>query len=319
MTARHGVGVLLAVLCAGVAAAAPAPGRPPGAPPAASGSAAASGSVAATAPRPATTASTAPSGSSAPGAGAGDEDDEDEGPDIPPPPEYRDPPSAPLPQPRAGTQSPSTVVESRPTEVAERAVVGADVGVVARAAAGGSATYAAGPSAGGFVRFDPWDWLGARLAVDWSRHDVDLSGWSSGLGAGTALTSPPLEALRMRVRLEPTWRPAPRLRLWVGVGAAWTRLVAPEPATTGALLVRSSERTGVSTDLDVAVGGAFAVVPRWLLLELAVGGALPLTQSGTAFEGRLQGIDQQGRLQHLAPLPRLESAIEARLGVGLVL
>lgn len=198
-------------------------------------------------------------------------------------------------------------------------MLGAEGGVVARVAAGSSASYAPAPVVGGFVRFDPWPWLGTRLGADWASHGVDLGAAPTGLGAGTTVTSDPIEALRLRARLEPTWRAGTRLRLWGGAGASWTRLVAPEPRTRGELAVRSTERTGVSTDLELAIGGGYEIWPDWVVIELSLGGALPLAQSGTAFSGPLQGIDQHGRLQHLRPLPRFEGVFEPRLGLGLLL
>jgi hypothetical protein len=127
------------------------------------------------------------------------------------------------------------------------------------------------------------------------------------------------EALKVTVigaRLEPTWVVTPQLRLWVGAGVAWGRVVADEPDTQPP--VASSERSGVLVEFTGSLGASYDVIPRWLCVSLLLSGGVPTNQSGDVFDSQ-QVINQAGQIDYLGPLPKFENTFSALVGLGLIL
>jgi hypothetical protein len=198
--------------------------------------------------------------------------------------------------------------------------LGPVLGVSYRGSDSSSIRYHAGPTYGAQARVDVLRWLGVRALVTNSHHAVHVD--RGALLAGTDADQPGLSVLQLGARVEPTWPVTPRLRLWVGIGAAWDRIWADKPILTG-LPVQAANRTGAAAEYSAALGGTFDAIPRWLALSFCVSGAVVTAQSGSMFE-RLQGVDEsvqrpRNPVVYMAPLPDFEGSFAALLSAGLLL
>ncbi len=88
--------------------------------------------------------------------------------------------------------------------------------------------------------------------------------------------------------------------------------------STGAISIRTAERTGVGLEFSGALGASVDIVPDWLAATLAVSGAFVTNQSGDVFN-TTQGFDQSGAQIAIGGLPRFASSLSALAGIGLVL
>ncbi|MBN2194577.1 MAG: hypothetical protein JW751_17295 [Polyangiaceae bacterium] len=200
----------------------------------------------------------------------------------------------------------------------------------------GPAEYSPGFAWVGSARIPISSWMGLRFLVRHSNHPVEVE--RGGLAAPSevaalgamAFDQPPIEAWLMAARLEPTWVLAPRLRLWLGLGAGWLRILAPP--TEGTLpgctpwMVADTEvscrlatgsRTGLGTELDATLGATVELVPRWLALNVSTGLGAVLAQSGTLYASQ-QAI-AAGSLHRLTGFPSVGASSTFLVGLGLML
>jgi hypothetical protein len=170
------------------------------------------------------------------------------------------------------------------------------------------------------ARVEVLPWLGARAIV--TRSNIPVTIAPGALLAGTRADQPSLDVLELGGRVEPTWLVNPRTRLWFGLGAAWNRIRAEEPALSGRP-VQGARRSGVGVEYMAALGGTFDVIPKWLAVSASLSASALGAQSGNVFEP-LQAIDESiarpnDPLVHIAGLPKFEAAYSALLGIGLLL
>ncbi len=232
----------------------------------------------------------------------------------------------------ADEPEPEPVPESPPIEREERKVLlGPDIGYTLLLPRGDApVSFEAGFTWGGHARVEVLDWLGVRLSARNSRHAVDLAPGAlrtpdAGVLDGVALEHPPLDIWTLGARLEPTWVATPRLRLWGGLGVGWARI---ETGEVEARLSECSEqcdlhteqRRGSASELDVALGSTYDVIPRWVAASLEVSGAgFVGPQVGSLFrEDEPMQAFVDGSMLHVAALPELGSAWALRLSVDLV-
>ncbi len=227
-------------------------------------------------------------------------------------------------------------------ERVRRVTLGVDLGMQALPARSGGADYAAGLAWAGSARVELAPWMGLRLIARQSSHAVTLTrpalvGADGRSAPGdTELRQDALEAWALAARLEPTWVMTPRLRLWVGLGAAWLRVEAPAAegtlgggcaprevaGTTTSCEIVTSARSGLGTELGATLGTSVDLVPHWLTLNLSTGLAAVVDQSGSLFGSR-HGSPQQafadGSLYLVGDYPRFASSASLLVGLGLIL
>jgi hypothetical protein len=224
----------------------------------------------------------------------------------------------PPPPPRSDEQEPRPYLYTfRPLTKDRHIEVGPDAGVWFRTAKGDSVAYGPGVAWGIHARAELWEYLGFTAYFSRARHSVDVPRGSLGL-ADTEVDQPPLDVTQVGARLEPTLRPTPTLRLWLGLGVGWGHIKGDAPTMTGANAATYADRTGAYLEYSAALGATWDVIPNWLAISLSASGGLVTNQSGDLFHDH-QVIGKDGTLLRLAALPELESSYAALLGVGIVL
>jgi hypothetical protein len=231
-----------------------------------------------------------------------------------PPPDTQ-PPPAPPPAPTAGEQQPGPYYAPEPPERARKLGIGPDFGITVRPAEGNETSYSPGFTWGAHLRIELASFLGLRAYFNNTRHAVDVPTGAIGPTSDTEVDQDDLAVTVLGARLEPTWVVTPELRLWVGAGIAWGRVVADEPSTRPA--VASSDRS-VLLELTGSLGASYDLIPHWLCLSLLVSGGVPTNQSGDVFD-RQQVINQAGLIEYLGGLPEFESTFSVLAGFGLIL
>ncbi|MBI3206069.1 MAG: hypothetical protein HYZ29_31325 [Myxococcales bacterium] len=219
--------------------------------------------------------------------------------------------------PRADEQEPRPVFGAGATEAERHLEIGPDFGIWSRPAKGETVEYAPGFAWGAHVRAELLPFLGLRAYFDNSTHAVDVPRGALGLD-GTQIEQPDLQVFQLGARLEPTFMPAPTLRLWAGVGVAWARATAPAPSSTGAMQIRHADRSGVFLEYSGALGATWDFVPRWLAATLSVSGGLLTDPSGDLFD-EAPVNDGAGGTAKMGGLPEFSASYVAQLGVGLIL
>lgn len=219
--------------------------------------------------------------------------------------------------PRADEQEPRPVLR-RGSEQAERHLeIGPDFGIWARPAKGDKVEYSPGFAWGGHVRAELLPFLGFRAYVSNSTHTVRVPRGALGLD-GTQLNQPDLQVFQLGARLEPTFMPAPTVRLWAGLGAAWARATAPAPSSSGAMQVRYADRSGVFLEYSAALGATWDFVPRWLAATVSLSGGLVSDPSGDLFHEHSVS-DGSGGTVKMGGFPEFSASYCAALGVGMIL
>jgi len=224
----------------------------------------------------------------------------------------------PPPPPRSDEQEPRPYLHTfRPLTKDQHIEVGPDAGVWFRTAKGDGVEYAPGFAWGVHARAELWQYLDFAAYFNRAQHSVDVPRGSLGL-ADTDVEQPALDVLQIGARLEPTLRPIPPLRLWLGLGVAWGHITADAPTISGANAATYADRTGVYLEYAATLGATWDVIPSWLAISLSASGGLLTNQSGDLFHDH-QVIGKDGTLARLAALPELESSYAALLGVGIEL
>ena len=178
--------------------------------------------------------------------------------------------------------------------------------------------FAFGPSAG----VELWRWLRAEAYARFESFPVQVRKGAFDTGdytyPDTTFEQPNLDATGLGFRLLPTWMVLDQLGIQASLDVLWTRFTATAPSSSGATEVRSAERAGVGLNYKLGLGIVAEPIPNWL--EIAATGAYGIFkgQTGSAFE-ELQGIDQNGYIVHLAPLPRFDDSLELLFTVALIL
>jgi hypothetical protein len=220
--------------------------------------------------------------------------------------------------PRIDEQSPRPYLEVAPRKWHDRHVeIGPDVGVWARPAKGNEVTYSPGLAYGLHARADLLGFLGLRVYGASTKHPVSIPRGALGLPA-TEIHSSDLQVFQLGARLEPTFMPLPTLRVWLGLGAAWGRASADEPATSGANAVDFHDRAGVYVEYSGALGVTWDAIPDWLAVTLCASGGIMTDQSGDLFHDQ-QASRKDGTLTRIGAMPELESSFSTLLGVGIIL
>lgn len=227
---------------------------------------------------------------------------------------------APLPNPTTDRQEPRPVSE-RPRDYPSppRSEVGADIGLVARPASGDVPVhYPVGWSAGGHVRVDLLDWLGARLSARIERSHAGFDEGALGLPRGTIVDQPDLRRIGISLAFEPQWRPVPRLLLFVGLGAGWGRTTAEKLRTSGAETVTLPSRSSVFIELPVSLGGRFELIPDVLVVNLSGSASLLFDQSGRMLEP-YDTPGKDGTLTTVGGFPKQGPSFSLVTGLGVLL
>jgi hypothetical protein len=228
-----------------------------------------------------------------------------------------EPPPPLLPPPSAGEQQPGPYVASpEPAGRQRKLEIGPDFGVTLRPAAGDAISYSPGLSWGAHLRIELVSFLGLRAYFNNTRHAVDVPAGALGPTDDTEIDQDALAVTIIGARLEPTWVVTPELRLWVGAGIAWGRVVAKEPSAKPA--IAGADRRAVLLELTGSLGASYDLIPSWLCVSLLLNGGIPTNQSGDMFD-RQQVIDQAGTIDYLRGLPEFESTFSALVGLGLIL
>lgn len=220
--------------------------------------------------------------------------------------------------PRADEQEPRPFPSSSPPLSRVRHVeIGPDAGLWVRSAEGSSVSYAPAFAWGFHARSELFEYLAAAVFLSRARHDVDVRRGGLGL-VDTEVDQPALDVLELGARAEPTYRPVPDLRLWLGLGVAWGLITAKEPSTSGANAVASADRRGVFLEYSASLGATWDVIPSWLALSLSGSAGLLSNQRGDVFYDH-QAISQSGSTTTIGGLPKLESSYSVLFGVGMIL
>ena len=219
--------------------------------------------------------------------------------------------------PRADEQAPRPFLAKGSDEAERHVEVGPDVGLWSRPAKGDGVSYAPGFAWGIHARAELHRYLGFRAYLSNAKHAVDAPRGSLGL-SDTQVDQPDLEVIQLGARAEPTLMPTPTLRLWAGLGIAWARATAPEPSSSGAVQIRSADRSGVLLEYSAALGATWDVVPRWLAATVSASGGLVADQTGDLFQDRAVG-DGAGGTTTLGAMPELAGSYAVQLGLGMIL
>jgi hypothetical protein len=153
-------------------------------------------------------------------------------------------------------------------------------------------------------------------------HPLDLPLGSLGqMGRVTGYDGAPasVHSYTFGVRFSPTLPIGPRFRLWLTAGAGWGRLQygkmsVTDPGQTTSFVVH--ERAMSIVEVPIGAGASFDIIPRWLSIRAEVTGAFVPSQIGDALE-HAQGIDQNGLMRDVGPLPRLDAYLVQTLGLSL--
>lgn len=216
---------------------------------------------------------------------------------------------APLPEPKAGEQFPAPV-ESAPVVPARRWLsIGLDLSALVRPSGQDDIRYLPGVFWGGHARAELTSFLGVRVYFSRGEHSVSLDP-----GSLTPVTASQgnVTVSSIGSRIEPTLQIEDRARLFLGLGVAWSRLVAPEPETEPRW--RSFERSGVFLEWTAAVGALFDVIEDRAGVVLSVHGGTTSNASGNAFD-TTQAIDHNGLRARVGGLPISETTFGVTAGV----
>jgi len=180
------------------------------------------------------------------------------------------------------------------------------------------------------VRYEPALGYGLHGRIDILRH-LRFTGYfvsashglelpPGSLGQRGELSLDSVSTFSFGARLMPTWPFSDRLRGWVSVGAGWGRLefgrMTVSEAGGAAFTVR--ERSTSFVELPLGVGTSYAIVPRWLALEVEVTGAFVVGQLGSSVKAA-QAIDAAGKIRSIGGLPRLDASFVQTVGLSLLL
>jgi hypothetical protein len=225
-----------------------------------------------------------------------------------------------LPDPNPTQQTPAPVMgRPAPFPSPPRAEVGFDAGLVARPASGdGPVHYPVGGTVGGHVRLEVLEWLGARLASRFEFSHASFDDGALGLPSGTSIDQPQLRRIQISLMAEPTWRPLPRLLLYVGVGGGWGRTTGERMHTSGAESVVLPSRSAVFVEFPLSVGGRFEIVKNWLVVNLQASASLLIDQSGHLLE-TYDTPNRAGLLTPVGPFPDQGTSFSLLTGLGLLL
>ncbi len=225
------------------------------------------------------------------------------------------------------SQSPEPVkLDDRPWPPRRLVDVGAFVGAVNRPSGSSLVTYGPTVAWGFYGRPLLTDWLAVRVYYREELIPVDVKAG----GFDTARTNfgatdwkqPSLDLRTLGLRVEPIWTITPRLRAFGIVGIGWLRYVADEPSSTGEFAgVRSASRAAVELNYPLGAGVSFDAVRDWMIVSASFTYGFVSTQSGTAVDADkpLQGVDADGSLVYIAPLPKFERVTDLLLSMGIYL
>ncbi len=215
----------------------------------------------------------------------------------------------PPPEPKAGDQYPAPVELTAPPKKRRWISVGLDVASLMRPSGRDDVRYLPGLFWGGHVRAELLDYLGLRAYFTRGQHSVGLD--DGALGPTTA-SQPNVTVSSIGGRLEPTLRVERRARLFLGLGVAWSRLVAPELETQPQW--RSFERSGVFLEWTAALGALIDVIEDHAGIVVSLHAGATSNASGSAFDN-VQAIDHNGLRARIGGLPISETTFGANLGV----
>ena len=215
----------------------------------------------------------------------------------------------PPPEPKAGDQYPAPVELTPPPKKRRWISVGLDVASLIRPSGRDDVRYLPGLFWGGHVRAELLDYLGLRLYFTRGQHSVGLD--DGALGPTTA-SQPNVTVSSIGGRLEPTLRLERRARLFLGLGVAWSRLVAPELETQPEW--RSFERSGVFLEWTAALGALIDVIEDQAGIVISLHAGTTSNASGSAFHSA-PAIDDNGLRARIGGLPISETTFGANLGV----
>lgn len=154
--------------------------------------------------------------------------------------------------------------------------------------------------------------VGATFAMPSIAYDHDA------LGLRGVYESDAIARVQGEIRLYPTLPLTDRVTLFAIVGAGFGRLEFPSVNVESDGHETLIAARGASFfDFPIGVGASFALVPRWLSLELSLDVAPMLLKDGDAFVP-VQAIEQ-GKKVHASALPKIDVTYRQAIGLSLLL
>lgn len=222
----------------------------------------------------------------------------------------------PLDPARAGEQDPGPYREPEAPERVRALALGADLTLKALPTSDAGVSYLPGLGYGAHARADLMTWLAFRGYF--SRNNLPVTTEPGALGLpGSRVAQPNVWLTTLGARLEPGLRPLDRVQLFVGVGVAWNRLVAPIPTTSGQFELVVAERSGVFVEWSASLGAVFDLVPDVIAATITGHGGLLSNVSGSAFDAHA-AIDQNGARAAIGGLPIPQATLGASFGLSFV-
>ncbi len=225
----------------------------------------------------------------------------------------------PLPPARATDQQPAPHDprgNNEPDKPSRALALGVDLVLRALPTESDGVSYLAGLGYGAHARAELNSFLALR--VYFTRAVLEVTTEEGALELpGTRVDQPAISLTTVAARLEPTWSATERVRLFLGPGVAWSRLVAPIPTTTGATTLFAAERSGVFVEWSVALGLIVDILPNRLAATVLGHGAILSNVSGSVFDSQT-AIDQTGARRGIGGLPTPESTLGASFGLSAI-